>query len=166
MTDSASNTPVTLSNGQTITLAQYEQVTQQVAVFSQQMSVSIEQMSALARQTIGASDAVRSVRRGLELEMAGFENACGDPQNPDNDIGNQIRSSLQRNLSGVYTLIANISSTLDQFTTGLSDSRDTSWQAEQSTLQGFSDQGFNVPAVDPRPVDPRTAGPRGVQTGG
>jgi uncharacterized protein YukE len=154
MTDYAPNTLVTLSDGRTMTWTQYQQVvTQEVAVFAQQMSASIEQMSALASQMSSGSEAVRSALAGLKADMTGIEYACGDPQNLDNRIGNTMGSSLPKALDNLYRAIENICPNVEQVGQGCKDGADTLFQAEESTLQGFSKRGFNFTAVDPRQAD-------------
>src|SRR2546422_4851902 len=104
MTDRAPDQLVTLSDGRTMTWAQYQQVvTQQVAVFTQQMSTSIEQMSALAGRMEGGSGAASSALHTLMAEVSGIESAFGT-----DDQGNHMRSQWQKNVWPVVEQVMRI----------------------------------------------------------
>jgi hypothetical protein len=145
---------VKLSDGRVMTLNQYRaMVDQAVSAYTQQMTLAIEQLTTLQDQLYVHSGDVSGTLSQLQSDMAGIDGAIGT-----DDQGNKFRGSWNRAWPQLEQAFTGLATALSNIGDGMGTSADTVLSAEEQTLTGFDNMGFNFTAVDPRQ---RRAGPSG-----
>jgi hypothetical protein len=135
-----------LSEQRAIQERQMAAVSEQLVNYTRQMSATVEELWAVAGQMYAGSAEVRSALDQVRAGLAGLDDqlVCGT-----NDVGIQIQTQLRQVWPAVQRVIENICPNLEAFGAGLQAGADTLRNAEESTLRGFSESGFNVPVAGP-----------------
>jgi hypothetical protein len=143
---------VTLTDGETMTGAQYQQLVaqyqqqahanagKQLDAFTASLNLSVETFSGLAGHMHDHADSVTRILGDLRADMRGIHAAIGNDDN-----GNKFRTNFDAYYPGLQSNIGTLRGSLSNIGDGLNTSADNTFACEKNTLAGFGRQ-----AVDPR----------------